>query len=199
MIQHFPIRPIMTASELRAAGVHPRDLAAAVDRGDLIRAARGVYVTPEVYADPRLDDAIVCFKTGGVIGHLTAAMKHGLCDALPSKTDVLVPIETVRALGELSVRLLRTRNPDALSVGVDHEDFFGLPIRMTDPARTVVDLYRISPNAIRQHSAAALVTFLSERGSGNDLYRYAEHFGVWDVMRPEVEAVVESFNRGMTP
>lgn len=196
MIQRFPTLPIMTAPELRAEGIHPRDLAGAVDRGELIRAARGIYVQPDIYTDPRLDDAIVCHKTGGVIGYLTAAMKHGLCDALPPHVDMIVPIEVVRPPADLPVRLIRTRNEEALSLGVDHEDFHGLTIRMTNEARTVVDLFRITPDAVRQHSAAALVNYLSDEKPVSGLYKYAKAFGIWDVMRPQVEAVMETLDQG---
>lgn len=196
MIQRLPIQPIMLASDLRDAGVHPRDLAAALERGDIMRAARGVYVTPDIYVEQQLDDAILCHRTGGVIAHLSAAQRHGLCDALPSRTEVLVAHETRAAGTDLPIDLLRTRNAEALTLGVDVEDFHGLEIRMTDEARTIVDLFRLMPNVVRQHSAAALVNYLSDEKPVADLYRYAKAFGIWDVMRPQIEAVMETLDQG---
>ncbi|SDG83740.1 type IV toxin-antitoxin system AbiEi family antitoxin domain-containing protein [Pelagibacterium luteolum] len=197
MIQPLPIRPIMLASELRDAGVHPRDITAALERGDILRAARGVYVTPEVYVEQQLDDAIVCHKTGGVIGHLSAAQRHGLCDASPAATEILIGHTGVGG-SDLPIRLIRSRNPDTLSVGVDHEDFHGLLIRMTDRARTVVDLYRIEPKATRQHAIAALTTYLGEGDPVSTLYQYAKTFDCWQDLQPEVEAVQATLERGMS-
>lgn len=41
----------MTASEAKARGIQNRELADAVDRGELVKTARGLYCTPETWED----------------------------------------------------------------------------------------------------------------------------------------------------
>lgn len=190
----------MTAAELRAEGVYSRDIQDAMDGDALYRVAKGIYTTlPEVLEDPRLDDALAVYRTGGVIGHLSAAMRHDLCDVLPPMIEILVPWETTRPPVGMPVRLIRTRNPEALTAGVETEDFFGFGIRMTSPGRTVVDLYRIDPLATRQHALASLTRYLRDSRDINELEGLARQFGVHDVMRPEIDAVQETLEQGFRP
>lgn len=197
--QHdFP--PITFAAGWRERGLHPRDLSDAVEQGQLHRAAPGIYVTPEVWLDQDLELVLACYRTGGVVALLTAAVRHGLCDASPGSIDAIVRWEGLRRppAGSL-ITARRSRNPEALTLGVDQFEFHGLQWAMTSPARTVVDLYRIDPEAHRQHALAALATYLRDEGDERLLRQYAKAFDCWDALRPEVEAINESYSRGMKP
>jgi len=190
--------PIVTAAELRAAGVSGRDVSGAVERVDIVRAAHGLYATMEVYADPDFDHALACHRTGGVIAHLSAGQRQGLCDAVPPLTELIVPHTLTRAPDGLPLRLMRTRSSEAMSVGVEATPFHGLELRVTGPARTVVDLHRIEPAATRQHAVTALARYVTDGGSVDDLHRVAVVFDCWDTLRPEVEIALES-RGGMKP
>jgi Predicted transcriptional regulator len=189
--------PIASTTQLRNAGVHPREILDALESEQLYRPIPGVVVTPEVYADPDLELALASSVSGGVIGLLSAAVHHDLCDASPSTVTLIVPAEKAHAPRGIPVSTLRTRHKVALSVGVEERDFHGLKWRVTDPARTVVDLYRITPDAWRQHAVAALATFLRDDGDRRRLHEYAVEFDVWTRLQPEVEAITETHNRGM--
>jgi len=188
---------IATTAQLRAEH-HPREILAAEDAGRIFRVATGIWVSPEIYVDPQLDDALACLS-GGVIGYLSAAMKHNLCDAIPPSTYVIVPVNISRPRQRLPIQYIRTRSEDALTIGVDVTDFHGWPIRMTNPARTVVDLYRIEPKGIRQHSAAALTRYIAADLPTGDIADIADRFGTWDVIRPEVEIAKEALKGGFAP
>jgi hypothetical protein len=200
MAPQHDFRPITFAADWRERGLHPRDLSDAVEKGQLHRAAPGIYVTPEVWLDQDLELVLACYRTGGVVALLTAAVRHGLCDASPSSIDVIVRWEDLRRTpaGSL-ISPRRSRNPEALTVGVDEFDFHGLRWAMTSPARTVVDLYRIEPEAHRQHALAALATYMRDDGDERLLRQYAKAFDCWEALRPEVEAINETFSRGMNP
>ena len=189
---------IATTTELTAAGIYHRDLHKAVEAGLVVQAARGVFVSPEVAMDPRLQDVLAC-RRGGVIGYLTAAARHGLCDAVPDLIDVIVDASASRPHREQPIRYIRTRNPLALTLGVEVEDFHGWPIRMTEPARTVVDLYRIQPDVVRQHSTTAISRYFAEGHKRSHLHRIARDLGVWDVIRPEAEIAQETLRQGFAP
>lgn len=195
----FVLYPVMQTADLRAQGVHPRQIAAAVDRGELFRAAPGIVVTETAWRDQDLQPALASHLTPGVIGLLSAAVRHELCDANPSSVHVIASAEVRRPPAGLPCQLFRTRSAEALTVGVEVLDFHGIEWRCTNPARTVVDLYRITPDAWRQHAVAGLATYMQRDLPVRDLHRCAAAFGCWELLRPEVEAIVESHNRGMKP
>lgn len=188
---------IATTAQLREK-FHPREILAAEDAGLIFRAATGIWVSAEIYTDPRLDDALAC-RSGGVIGYLTAAARHDLCDAITQKAYVIVPWVVTRPPAGQPVQIIRTRNTDALTLGVDVSDFHDLPIRITNPARTVVDLYRIEPKGIRQHSAAALTRYIATGRPTGAIAAIAQTFGTWDVLRPEIEVIKETLKGGYAP
>jgi predicted transcriptional regulator of viral defense system len=193
----LPPKPLMLTSELRAAGVQGREIAAAIDEGRLFKAAPGVVVDLETYIDKDLEPTLACRSTGGVVGLLSASARHGLSDALPPTITMIVPWHVTRPPRGVPTRIFRTRDERALSVGVDVSDFHGLELRLTDPARTIVDLYRVAPEAFRQHAVASLTTYLRDDGDERKLKEYGQIFGVWDKLEPEIEAITETFRRGM--
>ncbi len=190
---------ITTTRQLRADGHHPRGILAAEDAGIIFRAGWGIWVSREIFADPELDDALACRAHNGVIGYLSAAAKHGLCDAVPRQTYVIVPAEARRAPARQPIQYIRTRNLLALTAGVECHHFHGWPIRITNPARTVVDLYRIEPAGIRQHSAAALSRYIAKGLPTSEIADLAHEFGTWDVLRPEIEVIKETLKGGYAP
>jgi Predicted transcriptional regulator len=190
---------VATTGQLRDAGHRVRDIIAAEDAGIIYRVGHGLWVSADIYVDPRLDDALACRLYGGVIGYLSAAAKHDLCDAIPQHAYVIVPAEARRPSPGLPIQYIRTRNEQALTVGIDVSDFHGLPIRITNPARTVVDLYRIEPKGIRQHSAAALTRYIATGLPTGEIADIAKIFGTWDVLRPEIEVIKETLKGGYAP
>ena len=152
---HTIINDIALAStaDLRARGVQPRDIEAAVAEGKLYRVAPGLVATYDVYTDSRLDDAIACRRHGAVIGYLTAAARHDLCDAMPDAIQVFVPASASRPTPGQAIQYIRTRNPDALTVGVDVEDYRNLH-RVFSARRTAGTLSELhhpkTPELIRE-------------------------------------------------
>ena len=192
-------RHIVKTSALRDAGVRHQAIADAIATGRLFLIASGLVATPEAYSDHRLEMATACHRTGGVVANLSAAVWHDLCDATPAQLELIVPWEVTRAPRGLALDLMRSRNARSLTEGVETAIVHGLELRVTDPTRTIVDLYRISPQSNRQHAVAALTTYLRDDRSVDALYRCATAFNTWDALRPEVEAILETLSRGVKP
>jgi predicted transcriptional regulator of viral defense system len=191
---------ILTSAELRGAGAQHRDIVELLEGGVLYRIAPGLYADADICADPELDDALACHRTGGVIGLLSACQRHGICDAVPQRIQILLPhSKTSRVPRGLPADVIRIRDPRSLTVGIDSRPFDRLEIRITNPARTVVDLYRMDPKAWRQHALASMTRFVRDGGDVEELYEIAETFGATDIVRPEVEAVQELLEQGMRP
>lgn len=160
-------RPIQRVSALLEAGISRSSLNDAAARGDLVRLSHGVVGAPGMEMEGRVDDAVACLVTGGVICGRSAAARLGLSDDAPDQTELLVPSASPKAPTSFPVKLRRTSDPRALDLGVETEMVGGIPVRMTGRARTVVDQYRFG--VTEQHVLQALHTYMGEGGTGNEL------------------------------
>ena len=71
----------MTALEAKARGIQNRKLADAVDRGELVKMARGLYCTPETWEDEYVRAQHRFAR--GIFSHDTALYLLGLSDSAP--------------------------------------------------------------------------------------------------------------------
>jgi predicted transcriptional regulator of viral defense system len=186
---------------LRTVALDLRVVRELVAEGVALRAVPGVIATPSAAADQDIDLAVVALLTDGVICGLSAGLKHGLVDAPPRATQVLVPNAVTRSVPGIPVDLWRVRRPENLTVGVDptFPTYSGMTFPITGPARTVVDLYRRRFLGDRQHALAALTTYFIQGNPPDHLPEIAREFGIWDRMRPEFDVAVEMTDRGMRP
>lgn len=188
-------RPVVTTAELQASGVTRGILAAALRDGELSRQGYGVFATPEAERDPLLDDAVACLMTGGIICGRSAGMRHSLTDDLSNEREMLVPHETRSYTHRThAIRLVRSRVPEAFTIGIEERLVQGIVLRMTNRPRTVVDLV-VGP--IRQHGVAAVQTFIAEGGTGEDLERVATPLNAWEQVEPLVEAFHQAMSRSV--
>ncbi len=92
----------------------------------------------------------------------------------------------------MPVRRVRSAIPESFTLGVESFGALGTSVRITGKARTVVDLFRLGS---RQHAVAALTTFLSEGGDGDELRQMSEPFGTWGRLAPLVEVALDGISR----
>lgn len=181
---------VATAETIAAHGVHNRTLTDLVREGFLERPVRGVYVLAEPFRDADLVKAsilrLACPE--GVICLRGAARLHGMHDndtpiwavAVGHKRPVRVPER---------VRVVRWSNPKFFTEGVvECEGVAGVTFRVTDPARTVADMFRRDHHRDwgggRATTLAEAQDTLSDfiRGGGRlpDVGRYARALGYGD-------------------
>jgi len=133
------------SSELLAAGVRPQAIANALKSGFITRSAPGAYYLTEASPAPemigiasacaRMPHALVCMGS--------AAYLTGLLNCPPAVTWLALPPQAHLAKEGMSpARVLRWSYAGAFEVGVVQSKVCGVPIRHTDPARTIVDLLR---------------------------------------------------------
>jgi predicted transcriptional regulator of viral defense system len=177
-------------NRLRDAGVHPRELYAARDRGDLVQLARGLWTLPERNV-PDPDLAAVCLRVPGVVfGVLTALVLHDLTDEIPRQLHVILPhghhpprIPGVPIVGYHV-------HPDRLTEGVELRRMGDGEFRVTDVPRTLVDLFKYR----RRHGVviarSALIEALRRRvTTPAAIAAAAEAAGVASVVGPVLEVV----------
>ena len=131
------------ARDAAKVGIRSRALRALVDEGDVERVARGLYRIARAEPTEHYTHAAVCARVPSAIICLQTALRiHELGTQLPRKVWIAIP-HKARAprVAELPIRVVRFSGA-SLRYGVVDTTFEGVPVRITSPARTVVDCFR---------------------------------------------------------
>lgn len=162
--------------EAHDLGLDARALRRLVDDGSVERVARGLYRVAD--AEPtehythaavcaRIPDAIICLRTALRIHELGTQLPHKVWIAIPHKA------RTPR-VAELPIRVVRFSGA-SLRYGVVNTTFEGVPARITNPARTVVDCFRFHRYAGKAVALEALRDALYDRkATVGQIWRAAE-------------------------
>jgi len=195
---------IMSAREFEFMGITRDALGALVKRGVITSPAHGLfqssasgYVQFEQFAviGKRHPEAVVILTS--------AAGFHGITQNNPPEISVGVPSSKrgslVFGLQFPVVDVLRWRRPADLTVGVETHRIRGIDVRITSPARTVVDLWRYStfnPAAgsyarVDEETVLDSLTKYLDRpdGSVGEISEVAETLGVADRMSDLIKGI----------
>jgi hypothetical protein len=196
-------RKVFTRADLVAAGFTRHGIVRAMADGRLVHPSfgtngpeLGLLVTPDAEDDPDLPEAAVCHLTGGILCRGYAAARHGLSNDMPGIMEITVPAR-VNPGPRPYLRVHRTRDEKLLTVGVeDLPTGLGVPIRITNRVRTVLDLLRSRGRVGEEwrHGIDSLRTYLGEGGDTEELYDMARQFESW--LLPTIETAAEAFNGG---
>lgn len=179
-----------TSEGSRVRGVHPRDLYAWRDSGQIIELSRGVFrradAPPASYPDMiavahRSPRAVVCC--------ISAAAIHDLTDEMPASTQIAVPTKShTPVIAYPPVKVFRFGEASFELGLTSFEAGPGEPVRIYDRARTVVDLMRFRKRLGEQIAHSALHRYLRTSGSRAALLLdYAEVLGVFGPMRAALD------------
>lgn len=181
---------LLRARDLRDHGITRGRLPAMVRRGEVERVGRGLYRLPEAPIHELETVAAVSKQVpGAVICLLTALHIHALGTQAPR--DVWIALggkaRVPKAAG-LRVRVVRFA-PQLLRYAIETRDVLGVPIKVTSPARTVVDCFRYRKKVGLDVALEALRDAVSsQRASIDELIRVAKVCRIQSVMRPYLEA-----------
>lgn len=155
--------------------------------------ARGLYRRTDTEPTEHYTIAAVCTLVPQAIVCLLAALRvHGLGTQLPREVWIAIPHKArVPRIRELPVRIVRFSGA-SLHYGVETVRMEGVTVRITNPARTVVDCYRfrrlVGPEAARE----ALRSALRERkATPEQIWRAADACRARALLRPALEALAE--------
>lgn len=180
------------ACDAAQQGLGSRDLRRLVEEGTIEHVARGLYrladaELTEHYSlaavSARVPDAIVCL--------LSALSVHELGTQLPRDVWIAIP-HKARAprIPEFPVKIIRFSGA-SLRYGVDKTEFEGVPARITNPARTVVDCFRFRRLVGQDVALEALRDALRTRKAGPDeIQRAADVCRARSVVTPALEALI---------
>ena len=167
---------IFTHADARSRGVSDRVLYGWRDRGQVEQLARGIFVQPDLPADPdlieiavRAPDATLCLTT--------ALARHGLVDDISPTIDVALP-RSRRAPRATAPVAWHRFDEDTFDIGRDEITVYEkLMIGIYDARRSIVDAFRLRHLYGEDLAVDAVRRWLAGRGNQPaELLDMARHF-----------------------
>ena len=162
------------------------------ESGVVERVGRGLYRLAEGkgYDHPDLVEAAVRVPKGVVV-LLSALVFHGIGTQAARQVWMQLPANyPTPKIGHPPLRIVRSRKPEAFTLGVETHRIAGHAVRITDPDRTIVDCFRHRGTVTLEVCLEALRERLrNRRQSLPALEDYARKLGAWRVMKPYLEAL----------
>ncbi len=172
-------------------GIHSRALRRLVGDGSVERVARGLYRVAEAEPTEHYTLAAVCARVPSAIVCLLSALSvHELTTQIAWQEWIAIPhkARTPRLPG-LPVRVVRFSGA-ALRYGVVNTTFEGVPVRITSPARTVVDCFRFRRLVGKDVAIEALRDALRDRKASVDqIWRAADVCRAKSLVGPVLDAL----------
>jgi hypothetical protein len=184
-----------TTGQARAAGVHPRDLYAARDGGELVELSRGVFRRSDAPAPAYPDLLAVSLRAPrAVVCLLSAAAVHDLTDEIPMAVQIAVPRRTWPPKLDHPPVEVFVWDPLTFELGLDTVEVApGEWARIYSPGRTVVDLMRMRHKLGESVAHVALRRYLARRDARvADLMTYAKALDVLGPVRAAVDVLAAS-------
>ena len=178
-------------SEATAAGIHPEYVRRLTTTGELTRVGRGLYAIPAQQATEYHTLAEIAKRVPkGIVCLLTALRFHGLGTQNPR--EIWLAIDRRAGIPRVDfapIRIVRISGA-ALTSGVDEQDIESVVVRITSPARTVVDCFKFRNKIGVDVAVEALREYRRLRkGTIDELWRQADRLRMTKVMRPYWDAM----------
>lgn len=203
----------MSVAELNAVGASRATLHRMAEAGEIERLAHGVYGLPDL-GSPYLNWAALSVRVPSAVFCLTsAATFHRITQNMEARTVIGVPHDLGQIQGgrgkayPVRIKLLRWRSQESLTEGVDIHEIDGVPVRITSPERTVVDMFRFSGRNRRCRKVHVQdETFLdclakaldpaNQVANPDEIGRIAETFGLKQAIEPFLQSFQHAINTG---
>lgn len=182
---------VLRPSDLRDLAIPRAYLSRLVEQGLLMRTGRGLYVLADAEltehhslaeASRRVPRGIICLLSALNYHEMTSQLPHEVWLAIDRK-DRLPVVDSPR------VRIVRFSG-EAMTAGIIEASIQGVPIKLTNPARTVADCFKYRNKIGVDVAVEALRAFLRDRrGTIEELYKYARLDRVANVIQPYLESL----------
>ncbi len=190
-LRNLGTRSFFRPCDAAAVGVDARALRRLVGNGSVERVTRGLYRVAEAELTEHYTRAAVCARVpSAVVCLLTALSVHELGTQLPHQVWIAIPHKArIPRLPGLPVRVVRFSGA-ALRYGVVNTTFEGVPVRITSPARTVVDCFRFRRLVGKDVAIEALRDALRDRKASVDqIWRAADVCRAKSLVGPVLDAL----------
>lgn len=192
-------RGIVRLSELTKAGITATTVSRMKDKGLILRLGRGLYQLPETSLDVNHSLAEASkLVPQGVVCLVTALAFHQLTDNIPSRVWMAIGPKARRPrANHPPLQFVRFRDK-MLRSGVDEHLIEGVRVRIYNPAKTVVDLFRYRQSAGKRYQKSPGLNLALEglrealrrrKATPAQIARYATEGNIWKVVQPYLEAM----------
>lgn len=192
-------RGMARLNELLKEGVTAAAVSRMLADGEIIRLSRGLYQLPDASFDVNnaLAQAAKLIPKGIIC--LTSALAfHELTDTIPSRVWVAIgPKDWRPRVTDPAIQIVRF-GAKVLDKGIKEHVIEGVRVRIYNPAKTVVDLFRYRRSAGKRYQKSPGLNLAIEglrealrtrKATPSQIARYAEEAGVWKVVQPYLEAM----------
>ena len=184
-------KKLFRISEATRAGLHPEAIRRLTSRGQLTRVGRGLYALSSLEPTEHHTLAEVATRVpNGVVCLLTALRFHGMGTQNPR--DVWLAVDRRAGVPRIDftpTRIIRMSTA-AISTGIEERTIDGVRVRITSPARTVVDCFKFRNRIGIDVAVEALKDYRRLRkGSVDSIWQQAGRLRMSKVMRPYWDAI----------
>jgi predicted transcriptional regulator of viral defense system len=192
-------RGMARLNELLKEGVTATAVSRMLAAGEIIQLSRGLYQLPDASFD--VNNALAQaakIVPKGIICLTSALAFHELTDTIPSRVWVAIgPKDWRPRVTGTAIQIVRF-GAKVLDKGIKEHVIEGVPVRIYNPAKTVVDLFRYRQSAGKRYQKSPGLNLAIEglreslrtrKATPSEIVRYAEEGGVWKVVQPYLEAM----------
>jgi predicted transcriptional regulator of viral defense system len=192
-------RGIVRLSELTEAGITATTVSRMKAKGFLTRLGRGLYQLPGSSLDVNHSLAEAAKRVPkGVVCLVTALAFHELTDTIPSRVWIAIgPKDRRPRASHPPLQFVRFRDK-MLRSGVEECFIEGVRVRIYNPAKTVVDLFRYRQRAGNRYQKSPGLNLALEglreslrqrKATPSEIAHYAMEGRVWKVVQPYLDAM----------
>ena len=186
-------------SEFTNAGVTAATVSRMKAKGLIVQLGRGLYQLPDAETDANhsLAEAAKLVPKGVVC--LTSALAfHELTDAIPSRVWMAIGPKDRRPRVENPPLQFVRFGDKVRNAGIKEHVIEGVRVRIYNPAKTVVDLFRYRRSAGKRYQKSPGLNLALEglreslrqrKATPAEIARYANEAGVWKVVQPYLDAM----------
>jgi predicted transcriptional regulator of viral defense system len=193
-------RGIVRLSELTDAGITATTVSRMKEKGLVLRLGRGLYQLPGLSLDVNHSLAEAAkLVPKGVACLVTALAFHELTDTIPKRVWMAIgPKDRRPRADHPPLQFVRFRDK-MLRSGVEEHLIEGVPVRIYNPAKTVVDLFRYRQRAGKRYQKSPGLNLALEglrealrrrKATPSEIARYATEGDVWKAVQPYLDAMI---------
>jgi predicted transcriptional regulator of viral defense system len=184
---------VFRAKDVAALGISRMSLKRLVESGKLWRAERGLYTAPDTLVSHQSLAEVSALHPNVVIGLLSALRFHVLTTENPAEVYLFVRKHSQKPKMEHQSLRVFWASDATFAEGIEEHLIAGVKVKITCPAKTVVDCFKFRNSiGVNVAAEALLDVWRSKKATADELWKYAELCRMTNVMRPYFEMMVAS-------
>jgi predicted transcriptional regulator of viral defense system len=169
------------------------------NKGLVSQLARGLYQLPDAQSDANHSLAEATkLVPNGVVCLVSALAFHELTDTIPRSVWIAIGIKDRRPVIKNPPLQIVRFGIKVFPAGIDEHSIEGVKVKIYNPAKTVVDLFRYRQNAGTRYQKAPGLNIALEgmrealrqrKATPSAIADYATQAGIWKALQPYLEAM----------